>query len=206
VILIIHRDIEQGSDAWHSLRLGIPTASRFGDVLAKGKGLTRKAYMRQLANELFTGYKGRDYINSSMEWGIETESQARDTYARISGNNVDQVTFITHKTIKAGYSPDGLVGSDGALEIKCPNSTTHIKTVQERKTPSKHTPQIQGGLWLSEREWMDFVSFDPRCHSQEDYLCIRIYRDEGYIKHLKSELLRFNDELDNIMAQFTESL
>lgn len=204
--MIIHRDIDQGTHDWHSLRLGIPTASRFGDVLAKGKGLTRKAYMRQLANELFTGYKGRDYINSSMEWGIETEAQARETYTRISGNNVDQVTFITHKTIKTGYSPDGLVGVNGALEIKCPNSENHIKTVQSGKIPSKHIPQIQGGLWLGEREWMDFVSFDPRCDPANEFMCIRMYRDETYIKNLESEVVRFNDELDTIMAKFTEKL
>jgi hypothetical protein len=204
--MIIHRDIEQGSHDWHLLRLGIPTASRFRDILSGGKGLTRKAYMRQLSNELFTGYKGQDYINSSMEWGIETEAQARETYARASGSNVEQVAFIAHETIKAGYSPDGLIGLNGTLEIKCPNSTTHINTVRSGKIPSRHIPQIQGGLWLSEREWMDFVSYDPRCYSNNDYLCIRMYRDETYIKHLESEVLRFNDELDTIMAQFTERL
>ena len=140
----------------------------------------------------------------SMEWGIETEPQAREVYECKTGNNVEQVTFIINTAIAAGYSPDGLVGSNGSLEIKCPNTTTHIKTVLAGKVPRQHIPQIQGGLWLSEREWMDFVSFDPRCDSDNDFLCIRTYRDDIYIKHLKSEVIRFNDELNTLTRLDTE--
>jgi len=196
---VIHDYCEQGTDEWKRLRLGIPTASRFKDVLAKGTGVTRKAYMMQLAAETLTGEIAESYSNAAMEWGTATEPKARDTYQFITGNDVNQVSFITHDTIAAGYSPDGLVLDVGTIEIKCPKTTTHIETVLSGKVPSEHKPQIQGGLWIAEREWLDFISFDPRIGSEKCFFQIRVYRDTEYIKELEKEVIRFNDELAEII-------
>ena len=113
--------------------------------------------------------------------------------------DVELVTFITHDTIKAGYSPDGLVGNDGAIEIKCPKTTTHLETVLSGKIPSIHIPQIQGGLWISERDWIDFISYDPRIQSGKSFFCVRSYRDDAYIKNLENEVIIFNDQLNDIV-------
>lgn len=201
--MIIHRDIEQGSEEWHLLRLGMPTASRFKDVLAGGKGITRNNYMMQLAAEILTGQREESYSNQYMEWGTEKEPEARSAYSFINGSEVEEVTFITHSSIRAGYSPDGIVGLDGAIEIKCPKTTTHIETVLSNKTPGGHIPQIQGGLWIAERDWIDFISYDPRIKTDKSYFCVRVYRDESYIKNLESEIIRFNDELDELVLKLS---
>lgn len=197
--MIIHRDIEQGTQEWLDMRLGYVTASRFKDVLAGGKGITRNSYMMQLAAEIVTNQVEESYSNSAMEWGTATEPQARSMYELNNFVDVEQVTFITHDTINAGYSPDGLVGNNGLIEIKCPKTTTHIETVLSGKMPTGHIPQVQGGLWLAEREWLDFISFDPRIISDKSYFCIRVYRDESYIKNLESEVIKFNEELSKII-------
>lgn len=195
----IHRGIEQGSEEWLAMRLGLPTASRFKDLLAGGKGITRQSYMVQLAAELLTGQREESYINASMEWGTATEPQARSAYEFINGVDVEQVTIITNDL--AGYSPDGLVGNDGLIEIKCPKTTTHIETVLSGKMPTGHIPQVQGGLWVSEREWLDFVSYDPRINSDKSFFCTRVYRDDSYIKNLESEVIRFTEELYEIITK-----
>lgn len=196
---IIHRDLDQGTDEWFALRLGLPTASRFKDLLAGGKGLTRTGYMLDLACELLTGVKAESYSNSAMEWGTQTEPQARESYSFINDADVDQVCFIQHDDLIAGYSPDGLIGANGLLEIKCPNTKTHIETVLSGKVPTGHTPQLQGGLWIAEREWIDFVSFDPRIKSEKQFFCVRVFRDEAYINNMESEVLRFQEELTEII-------
>jgi len=193
----IHKGIEQGSEEWFAMRLGIPTASRFKDLLAGGKGLTRQAYMIQLAAEMLTGQKEESYSSNAMQWGTETEPLARNAYEFISSVEVEQVTMVTNDI--AGYSPDGLVGNNGLLEIKCPKTTTHIETVLSGKMPTGHIPQVQGGLWIAEREWLDFVSYDPRIPTDKSFFSVRVYRDEDYIKKLESEVIRFRDELFEIV-------
>lgn len=195
-------DIEQGTEEWHNLRLGWITASRFKDVLAGGKGLTRKAYMLQLAAEMLTDMKDDSYSNGYMEWGTETEPQARAMYELDNAVEVEQVSFIRHSTMKVGCSPDGLVGDSGMIEIKCPKTTTHIETYLSGSVPTFHTPQIQGQLWVSEREWCDFISFDPRVQSEVKYLCIRVVRDDDYIKNiLEPGISKFSEELFLLMEK-----
>lgn len=191
-------DIEQGTDEWHQLRLGVPTASRFKDILAGGKGITRNNYMMQLAAEIITGKREESYTNSSMQWGTETEPQARAFYEFSNGLSVTQVAFIKHDFINVGYSPDGII-SNGLIEIKCPKTTTQIETVLSGKMPIEHKPQVQGGLWLAEKEWLDFISFDPRIRTEKSYFEVRIFRDEEYIKTLEKEVIKFNDELMEIV-------
>lgn len=200
--MIIHRGIDQGTPEWFALRLGIPTASRFKDVMAKGEGKTRTSYLYQLAAEVLTGQSEEKFSNDYMEWGTLNEPHARAAYEFILGESVEQVAIITSESPMAGYSPDGLIGNNGALEIKCPKTTTHIETVIAGKMPKIHEPQVQGGLLVSEREWIDFVSYDPRIKSESSFFSVRIYRDDAYIKTLSEELDRFSDDLENLVAKF----
>ena len=191
----IIKDVEQGTDEWLNLRFGWITASRFKDVMAGGAGKTRKAYMYHLAAEILTGERAESYTNEYMEWGTQTEPQARAMYELDSGNSVDQVAFIRHDTLKAGCSPDGLIGESGLVEFKCPKTTTQIETFLSGKMPTTHVAQVQGQLWISEREWCDFVSFDPRINGEASYFCIRVERDEKKIKEIEQAVIKFQDDL-----------
>lgn len=191
----IIKDITQGTEEWHKLRLGRITASKFKDVMSGGQGKTRKAYMLQLCSEIITDSLVENYTNEYMEWGIETEPQAKANYELITGNQVDHVAFIKHDLIKAGCSPDGLVGDDGMIEIKCPKTSTQIETFLSGKMPSTHIAQVQGQLWIAEREWCDFVSYDPRINGASSYFSVRVNRDEEYIKTLENAVRVFEREL-----------
>ena len=196
----IIKDIEQGSEEWLALRYGWTTASRFKDVMAKGQGKTRKSYMYQLAAEAISDMRQESFTNEYMEWGTETEPQARDTYEFVSGNTVEMVTFIRlGGDMKIGCSPDGLVGDDGMVEFKCPKTTTQIETYLSGKMPTGHKAQVQGQLWISERQWTDFVSFDPRIDGDASYFCTRIERDDKYIKEIEEACLIFTEELKEMV-------
>jgi len=195
----IIRDLEQGTDEWLELRLGVITASKYKDVLAKGAGKTRKSYMQKLAAEKLTGASVETFKNDAMQWGTETEPQARSTYELMQCEDVEEVAFILHDTINTGVSPDGLVGNDGLVEFKCPVTTTQIETFLSGKMPTAHSAQVQGQMWVSEREWCDFVSFDPRINGASSYFCTRIVRDDKYIKNLESEVVAFDSELNEMI-------
>ena len=192
----IIKDIQQGSEEWHAMRLGFITASRFKEVIAGGQGKSRKAYMYQLAAETLTGEREESFSNQYMEWGTATEPQARSMYEFDSGNTVEEVTFVKLNTVnKIGISPDGLIAEDGGIEIKCPKTTTQIETYLSGKMPASHKAQVQGSLWVTGREWWDFVSFDPRIDGAASFFLQRIYRDEEYIKDLETKCLAFETEL-----------
>ena len=194
--------IDQGSDEWLALRYGWITASKFKDVKAGGAGKTRKSYMYQLAAEAITGERIETYSNEYMEWGTATEPQARAMYELDSGNTVEEVSFIKLNEVdKIGCSPDGLIGDDGMIEIKCPKTTTQIETYLSGKMPSGHRAQVQGQLWVSGRQWTDFVSFDPRIDGESSYFCVRIERDEEYIKELEEACFKFAKELKEMVIK-----
>lgn len=195
----IIRDIDQGTEAWLKLRLAVITASKYKDVLAGGKGLTRSSYMRQLAAEAITGQRVESFTNSAMEWGTEHEPQAKAMYELMQCEEVEEVAFIKHDTINTGVSPDGLIGCAGLIEIKCPNTTTQIETFLSGKMPTGHIPQVQGQLWVSEREWCDFVSFDPRINGKSSFFCVRVHRDDEYINKLESAVIKFDSELQEMI-------
>ena len=198
----IIRDIEQGSDGWLALRYGWTTASRFKDVMAKGQGKTRKSYMYQLAAEAISDMRQESFTNEYMEWGTETEPQAREMYEFISGNEVEEVSFIRlDEENKIGCSPDGLIGDKGMIEIKCPKTTTQIETFLSGKMPASHKGQVQGQLWISGREWCDFVSFDPRIDGDASYMCVRAERDDEYIQELSTACYTFTKELQEVVKQ-----
>lgn len=182
-------DMDQGDDAWFQARLGIPTASKFATVMAKGEGKTRNEYMRRLAGEILTGEPSETFTNANMERGRVMEDEARDTYAFIQNAEIKRVGFIRNGD--KGASPDSLVGDDGGLEIKTALPHIQIDRLERDRLPPEHTAQVQGNIWLSERDWWDFVSYWPKL----PMLTVRVYRDESYIKNMAAEIDRFNDEL-----------
>ncbi|NKX16239.1 lambda exonuclease family protein [Brucella pseudogrignonensis] len=181
-------DMDQGGDEWFQARLGIPTASKFATVMAKGEGKTRSEYMRKLAGEIITGEVTESFSNSHTERGKEMEDEARQTYAFINSVEPELVGFIRNG--EKGASPDSLIGVIGGLEIKTALPHIQIDRLERNRLPPEHKAQVQGNLWISDREWWDFVSYWPRL----PMLCVRVFRDEDYIKTMSDEIDRFNDE------------
>jgi putative phage-type endonuclease len=197
--------IEQRSDQWFAARIGKVTASRVADVLAKtktGYSATRDNYMAQLVCERLTGEKGESFTNAAMQHGTDTEPLARAAYEAHADVLVDEVGFVPHSTIEmAGASPDGLVGDDGLLEIKCPNTATHIETLLSQTVPGKYNTQMQFQMASTGRQWCDFVSFDNRLPQELQLFVKRVPRDDLFIKQTEAEIVRFLNELDIKIAQ-----
>ena len=187
--------IEQGTDAWFQQRLGKVTASKIADIVAKtksGYSTSRANYMAQLVVERLTGVKTESFTNAAMEWGTQTEPLARAAYELKQGIMVDEVAMIDHPTIPmSGASPDGLVGEDGMIEIKCPNTATHIDTVLADKTDKRYIYQQQWQMACTGRKWNDFVSFDPRMPDNLQLFIKRVERDDELIKELEAEVVKF---------------
>lgn len=200
--------IEQGTDEWKRARLGYVSASNLDAVMAKGKSgeaTTRKNYKIRLVAERLTGDIGDSYSNAAMEWGVQTESQAAMAYEVAKETLLDKTGFWKHNQIQwLGCSPDRLVGNDGLVEIKCPNTTTHIDYWLAKKVPSEYVKQVQGQLWVMEREWCDFVSFDPRLPEKNRLLIVRAYRDEEFIKQMQQEVEQFLNEVEALIIKLGE--
>ncbi|MFA5298153.1 MAG: lambda exonuclease family protein [Lutibacter sp.] len=192
----------QGTDEWFAARLGKITASRFGNVLCNSSG--RNTYMIKLIAERLTGLAQDGYTNGAMQWGIETEPQARAYYEALNNITVQLAGFIELDE-NTGGSPDGLVGEDGILEIKCPNSTTHITTIIKGKMPTEYNPQVQGLLWITGRQWCDFISFDPRMNNRT-FWSTRVFRDEKYIIVLQEAVKQFVKELNELIKKVTPNV
>jgi len=192
--------VEQGTPEWHQLRLGKVTASRVADILAKtktGPSASRGNYLIELALQRVTKTLEESYTNSAMEWGIQTEPQARVAYEVKTNNFVDQVAFIDHPTIaNFGCSPDGLVGSDGLIEIKCPNSATHWSYIKDNAPPNKYFIQMQAQMAVTGAKWCDFVSFDPRMPERSQLLIVNVPRDPEFISSMEEEIKQFLSEVE----------
>lgn len=205
----IIKELVQGSPEWLETRRGKVTASMFSDVMAKGKGTapskTRQSYLYQLAAERITGMIQESFTNSYMEWGTQTEPVARAYYELEEGVSAETVGFILHNE-DVGGSPDSLVGEKGLLEIKCPKTTTQIDRILTGAFPSEYMAQVQGQLWISGREWCDFVSFDPRINSNKKYFKVRVERDAAYIKTLEDEVERFVYDLKALVNKLQGDL
>lgn len=187
-------DCEQGTPEWHAARCGIPTASRFKDILAKGELKTRTKYLRDLAAEVIRGTVEEDgYSNAHMDRGREQEEEARELYAFARGVEPQPVGFVRNG--RAGCSPDSFVGDDGGLEIKTALGHIQIERLQKGTLPTEHIAQVQGGLWITGRQWWDFESYSRGLPP----LIIRVERDEEYIAQLAKAVEAFNSELDNIV-------
>jgi hypothetical protein len=182
-------DCDQNSPEWLAARMGIPTASKFATVMAKGEGKIRSEYMRKLAGEILTGEPQESFSNGHTERGHDLEEVARREYAFITGAEPIQVGFIRNGD--KGASPDSLVGKTGGLEIKTALPHIQIDRLERNRLPPEHRAQVHGNIWLAEREWWDFVSYWPKL----PILTVRVYRDDAYIREMSAEIDRFNDEL-----------
>lgn len=192
-------DCEQGSDPWFQGRLGIPTASMFATVMAKGKdggaSKTRDDYMRKLAGEIITGELMDSYSNAHMERGKAMEAEARATYALMTGVEPQRVGFVRNGP--KGCSPDSFIGETGLLEVKTKLPHLAIECLLRDDFPPEHKAQCQGALWVCEREWVDIAVYWPKL----PLFVKRAYRDEIYLKTLSDAVDKFNAELADVVAR-----
>jgi putative phage-type endonuclease len=195
----------QRTEDWYAARLGKVTASRVADVMAKtksGYSASRANYMAQLICERLTGTQGESFQNAAMAWGTEQEPAARGAYEARTGLLVQETGFVPHPTISgAGASPDGLVGDDGLVEIKCPNTATHIDTLLGGSAALKYRDQMMMQMACTGRQWCDFVSYDPRMPANMQLFVVRVIRDERAISEMENEICKFLTEMEEKLAQ-----
>ena len=181
--------IEQNSPAWFEIRRGLPTASQFKAILAKGEGKTRAAYMRKLAAEIITGQPSEEFKRPEFDRGHAMEAEARNFYSFLADADPQLVGFVRNG--QKGASPDAFIGDNGLLEIKTQRGDLLVDTILKGDFPSEHIAQIQGQLWVTDREWCDLVVYWPNMPA----FIRRAYRDSPYIKKLSDAVDQFNDEL-----------
>jgi len=182
----IIKNVDQGSEQWFQLRLGVATASNFDKIITAGgkQSTTLEKYALQLATELMLTEPDPSYKNNLMARGNEVEPLARQVYQEETFSIVEEITMFKSDCGNFGYSPDGLVGEDGLIEIKCPLGTTHFQYIIDNKAPTDYWQQLQGGLWVSGRKWIDFLSFHPHFKTKQIFIK-RVERDENYIAKLE---------------------
>jgi hypothetical protein len=187
----IIKDIEQGSEAWLKLRMGVATASRFGEIISPAKqdlSKSHKPYALELATELMLSEPEPSFKSAAMQRGNDLEVEARSYYQKKTLTLVEEVTFIKSDCGEYGCSPDGLIGDDGMTEFKCPSATTHAEYLISAILPIKYKPQVQGQLMVSGRKWCDFVSYHPNFVEGKKLLIVRVDRDEEFISKLREYL------------------
>lgn len=198
-------DFPQGSTEWLEARAGKVTASRICDVVAKiktGEAAARRDYRAQIVAEILTGKPQDDgYMNDEMRWGVEQEAFARGAYEMEADCLVDKVGLVLHPKIdRAAASPDGLVGIDGLIEIKCPKTATHLQYLMDGAVPAKYQPQMYWQMACTGRAWVDFVSFDPRLPKSMALFRARLARDNDKIAALEREVETFLADVDKMLA------
>lgn len=202
--------MQQGTEDWLKARVGKITASRFGDVLTRGRGKDNAfgkvamLYAYEIVAGILTGEPKDEVSARSLDWGKKWESVARDFYQRRTFNLVDEVGFVGLEGDKmVGCSPDGLIDEDGGIEIKCPsNSSIHLSTILKKEIPDVYVPQVQGSMWVTGRKWWDFVSFDPRYKDVRNKMVIvKVERDEEYIDMLCERVDEFKGIINNILIK-----
>lgn len=196
--MIIH-EMAQRSPEWYNIKCGKISASSMSDVLAKGKGVTRRNYMIKLIAERLSGIPQETYQNGAMQWGIDTEPLARQAYEESTLTVVNQVGFVEMSEF-VGCSPDGFVGEDGLVEIKCPNTSTHVETILDNRLPPEYVAQVQSQMWICERKWCHFVSFDPRL-SPRPLWFIKVEQDDKYISLIEAAVDTFVNEMLELEAK-----
>lgn len=195
----------QGSAEWHQDRLGKATASKIADIIAKtktGYGAGRANYAAQLIAERLTGTPTEGFTNAAMQHGVQYEAEARELYEFTTGRFVDQIGFVDHPTIAmSGASPDGLVGEDGLLEVKCPQTATHLETLVGQKIPGKYETQMLWQMAATGRAWCDFASYDPRMPPHMRLFVKRLDRDNVRIAEMEAEVSAFLAEVASRIEQ-----
>lgn len=194
----------QRSTDWFAARAGKATASSIYKIMAKtktGYGADRANYMAQLVTERLTGLPSDSFSNAAMQWGVDMEPMAREAYAARIGEAPVEIGFIDHPVIAmTGASPDGLCGFDGLVEIKCPNSATHIATLRGASIDRKYMLQMQWQMACTEREWCDFVSYDPRLPEAMQLHIQRVERDDAMLSEIEDEVAEFLAEVAAAVA------
>lgn len=197
--------MDQRTAEWFAARVGKATASRIADIIATTKtgwGASRANYAAQLVAERLTGQPTEMFSNAAMQWGTDTEAEARDAYSFFRDVDVAEIGFVDHPVIgMSGASPDGLIGADGLVEIKCPNTATHIATLQGRSVPSKYITQINWQMACTGRQWCDFASYDPRLPEAMRLFVHRIERDDAAIAQLEDQVAEFLAEVAQTVAE-----
>lgn len=195
-------DCEQGTESWFQARLGIPTASNFNKIVTSKGEPSKQAqkYIYQLAGEAIIGKQEDSFQSLDMIRGNELEAEARDFYRVVTDSEVKEVGFCVTDDRTCGASPDSLVGEKGLLEIKCPKLSTHIGYLIENKLPTDYVQQCQGQLYVTGRDWLEFVSYYPSIKP----LIVRVKRDNAFLKKLKVELDKFTIELNILIKQLKE--
>lgn len=196
--------IVQGSQEWHQMRCGRVTASRVADIIARTKtgwGAGRANYAAELIAERLTNCSAPSFSNAAMQWGTDQEPYARAAYAAKQGVEVAEIAFVIHPEIPmAGASPDGLIGDLGMVELKCPQTATHLDTLQSQTVPGKYVTQMMWQMACTGRQWCDFASFDPRLPPHLQLFVKRVERDTSTILGLESEVTAFIAEIDATLA------
>lgn len=196
--------IPHGTEAWAHARIGKVTASRIADVVARTKtgwGASRDNYMADLIAERLTGVAAEGFKSAAMQWGTDTERQARIFYELIEGATVAEGGYLDHPTIPmAGASPDGFVGDDGLVEIKCPITKTHIETLRGGRVNGAYAKQMQWQMACTGRAWCDFISFDPRMPEDLRMIVQRVPRDGAVIADLEEAVVGFLADLDAALS------
>lgn len=199
--------MQQGTEEWRLARCGSLGASSLHEVIARTKsgwGASRANLRARLVAERLTGFPQDTYMNDAMRWGVEVEPQARDAYSFYQDVEVMQIGLIRHPAIAGTHaSPDGLVSDDGLVEIKCPNTATHIETLLTKSIADKYVVQMQWQLACTGREWCDFVSFDPRMPEDLRLFVRRVERDDKRIAELEALVRDFLREVDDTLAALT---
>jgi len=195
-------EIVQGSDAWKLLRCGLITGSKIADVMQEKKGTGYANYLAQLVCERLTGCVTETYKNAYMDRGNEDEPAARDCYSFVTGNDVEQVPFIKHPTIESfGCSPDGLVGTDGMVEIKRKIPAIHIDYIFKNRIPPEYVKQMTAELACSGRQWNEFVSYCPELPENMQLFICRMERDEEAIKAMEAAVIAFDQAVNVMIAE-----
>ena len=203
-------NIEQGSDEWVQARVGLVTASRCGDVIDMTKkgdeSAHRRDYRSELICEILTGQPYPRLITREMQWGIDQEPFARAAYEMQRDVLVETRGFVVHPDIaRFGASPDGMVGDDGLIQIKCPNTSTHLRWMLAGAVPVEHMPQMLAELACTGREWCDFVSYDPRLPAHLQLFVRRFARNEQLIANLETEVVHFNAEIEQVLSALPQA-
>lgn len=197
--------MNQGTAEWLTARAGLITASRIADLMAKtktGESASRANYRGQLVAERLTGKPQESFTNAAMQWGTDQEPMARSAYEIAHGEMIEQVGLILHSSIPlTGASPDGLIGDKGLIEIKCPNTSTHIDYAVSGKPPTKYLLQMLWQMECTGREWCDFVSYDPRMPEDMQLFIVRVNRDEKRISEICEEVMKLNAEIEEQINQ-----
>ena len=197
-------EMEQGSEAWAEARCGLVTASRCDAVIAvskNGEAAVRRNYRSELISEILTGVPYPQYLSQEMKWGIAKEPEARVAYELAHDVLVETCGFILHPGVdRFGASPDGLVGDDGLIQIKCPNTATHLSWLMSGVIPVEHMPQMLAEMSCTQRAWVDFVSYDPRLPEHLQLFVRRFARDAKLIAVLEREVENFNTQIDELLA------